>query len=131
MAQDAYSPRVRELFRHTPGAGSLDGEGVRCGRAGGAEHGAEVVLWVRVLEGAIQEARFQVLGCPHTVAAAALLVEGLAGQPAAAARVDTTAISERLLLPVEKLGRVLLLEDALLDALAGVRGPDRDASSPE
>lgn len=130
MAQDPYSPRVRELFRRTPGAGSLHGEGVRCGRAGGAQHGAEVALWVRVLEGTIQEARYQVLGCPHTVAAAAMLVEQLAGQPAAQARVEVTAITEALQMPVVKRGRVLLLEDALVAALVGARASDRDATPP-
>ncbi|MEM9385890.1 MAG: iron-sulfur cluster assembly scaffold protein [Pseudomonadota bacterium] len=119
MDADPYGPRVRELFQRNPGAGRLQGEGVCSGRAGGAQHGAEVVLWLRVLEGTIQEARYQVLGCPHTMAAAASVVELLVGQSVTSAKVDAARIAESLNLPAEKLGRVLMLEDALENALAG------------
>ncbi len=134
-SDDPYNARVRDLFQRTPGAGRLDGEGVSSGRAGGPQHGAEVVLWLRTERGTICEARYQVLGCPHTIAAAALLVEQLTRKDLSEARMDVSATAEVLAVPVEKLGRLLLVEDALLAALTAAgapdQAPDRDVDSVE
>jgi hypothetical protein len=69
---------------------------------------------LRVQEGVVQEARVQVYGCPHTLAASQRLAEGLRGRPVAALAAGTpeqwrVAVSA----PIEKLGRMLIIEDAL------------------
>jgi cysteine desulfurase len=83
------------------------------------EAGAERLgTWVRVaLEapgGTVRDARFQVYGCPHTVAVCGLLRQRLRGRPVASLAPGTpeewrTTVGA----PVEKLGRFLIIEDAL------------------
>jgi cysteine desulfurase len=107
---------VARLFRELPGAGVIpDTTGtVLHGEAGGP--GEEV--WVRfhlLVEGDnVKDARFEARGCPHTLATAAWLSgalrggrreEALHGGPQAWARI--------LGVPAEKLGRLLVIEDAL------------------
>ncbi|HTW37545.1 MAG TPA: aminotransferase class V-fold PLP-dependent enzyme [Steroidobacteraceae bacterium] len=112
---DASAGAAR-FFRDLPGAGVIpDSAGtVVRGEAGGP--GEEV--WVRfhlLVDGdSVKDARFEARGCPHTLATAAWLSgvlrgrrreEALHGGPQAWARV--------LGVPVEKLGRLLVIEDAL------------------
>ena len=97
--------RVGELPHATPGL--LSGE---------AED-RSLQVWVRfdlqVQEGVIQTVRFEAFGCPHTVAAADLAAERLEGQPVdAARRVDAKELMRALDVPVEKLGKLLKIEDA-------------------
>lgn len=109
-------PAADRFFRDLPGAGVIpDSAGtVVRGEAGGP--GEEV--WVRfhlLVDGdSVKDARFEARGCPHTLATAAWLSgvlrgrrreEALHGGPQAWARV--------LGVPVEKLGRLLVIEDAL------------------
>jgi NifU-like protein involved in Fe-S cluster formation len=81
-------------------------------------------VWVRfdlqVQDGVIQKVRFEAFGCPHTVAAADLAAERLEGQPVdAARRVDAREIMAALDVPVEKLGKLLRIEDAAAACLSG------------
>jgi NifU-like protein involved in Fe-S cluster formation len=76
-------------------------------------------IWVRfqlqVQDGLVRVARFQAYGCPHTLAAASLVADWLEGQSVAAARgLDVKALCAELTVPVEKLGKLLRIEDALL-----------------
>jgi nitrogen fixation protein NifU and related proteins len=112
---NGYHPLVVELFERTPFAGRMSpGEGVFTGSAGGAEHGAEVHYWLKLVNGRVQTSSFQAYGCPHTVAAAAWIAERIHGL----ALVDTGQISWReaeaaLAVPATKRGRLLIVEDAL------------------
>jgi NifU-like protein involved in Fe-S cluster formation len=66
-------------------------------------------------DGTVTEARFQAYGCPHTLAAVAWLVSRLPGRTVQDLQPGTPADWAReLQVPVEKLGQLLLLEDALL-----------------
>ena len=57
--------------------------------------------------------RFRAFGCPHLVAAAEAFCAAVEGQPVSALRTPRVpALMERLAVPVEKTGRLLLLEDA-------------------
>ena len=81
-------------------------------------------VWVRfdlqVQHGVIQTARFEAFGCPHTVAAADLAAEWLEGQPLEAARrVDARELMAALDVPVEKLGKLLRIEDAAAACAGG------------
>jgi len=118
---EAYSPRVRELFATLPHAGVIeDGTGqVLRGEAGTPSEGAWVRFHLRVGDGRVIDARFQGLGCPHTLAAAAWLAGRLPGRELAQAVPESPESWGRdLAVPVEKLGRLLMIEDALRAALS-------------
>lgn len=75
-------------------------------------------IWVRfqlqLQSGVVRLARFQVFGCPHAVAAASKVAEWLEGRSEAAARaLDARAVCAELEVPVEKLGKLLRIEDAV------------------
>ena len=75
-------------------------------------------LWIRfqlqLQRGAIRSVRFQVFGCPHTVAAASTVAEWLEGKSLDEARaLDARAVCAELEVPVEKLGKLLRIEDAV------------------
>ncbi|MEQ1581516.1 MAG: iron-sulfur cluster assembly scaffold protein [Steroidobacteraceae bacterium] len=110
-----YSDLVVEHFHHPRNAGGLPaGSDIRRSRAGNRTAGAEVSFSVRIEDDAVAEVRFQAFGCPHFLAAASLATERLKGLPVAAL-VDWTAreIGQELAVPVEKRGRLLILEDAV------------------
>jgi hypothetical protein len=113
-AADSPSPELR-------GAGEWVS-----GEAGGP--GQEV--WVRVHlrvqgGGTVKDARFKTYGCPHTLSVTAWLAEQLPGRTRADLLPGTPASwAEALSVPEEKLGRLLVVEDALNDC---VRHWSRDA----
>ena len=111
-----YSQIVADYFVRPVNAGTLpDNAGpVISASAGDRMHGTEVVFHVRPRDGEIAAITFQVFGCPHTIAACSLATERLAGQPVEAL-VELTAksLAATLDVPVEKMGRLLLIEDAL------------------
>ncbi len=97
---------ARELPRGRPGL-----------VAGEAEDRA-LHVWVRfelqLAEGVIEAAGFQAFGCPHTIAAASAVAEWLEGRAVEAARqLDVKAVCAELEVPVEKLGKLLRIEDAV------------------
>jgi cysteine desulfurase len=112
---DILSPLTRRLFTDLPGAGVLpDVPGVIRGEAGGADGLVWVRFHLRIEDGIVRDARFQALGCPHTLAVTAWLTGRLPGH--AVTGLDLGAPGEwaqALDVPVEKLGRLLVVEDAL------------------
>lgn len=122
MAADVdYSPQVLERFRHPAHAGELaaaEGE-TRSGQAGSRRAGTLVQFQLRIAEGRIADAAYRVFGSPHAIAACSLAAEQIIGRPAAPAAVPAgRVLAETLALPVERFGVALLVEDALLKALA-------------
>lgn len=122
------------LFRELPRAGSFPetagaasaGEAVVRGEAGGASEEVWVRFHVRLDGDTVKDARFEARGCPHTLAAAAWIAsrlpgrrraEGVPGGPHDWAR--------ELEVPVEKLGRLLVLEDALVACGLSQKEADR------
>lgn len=104
-------------FREPAFAGRIEASGATVGRAGSRRTGSEVVFYLRIADGQITEARFEAFGCPHTIAAADYVAENITGQALAGLRIDPHAIATTLGLPPEKLGQVLIVEDALRTAL--------------
>ena len=98
---------------HAAGARIVSGE------AGGRRHGAWVRWWWRIDGDRLSEVRWQAWGCPIVLAAMQHVAAGLHGHrradPLPGAPVDwlTSATG-----PVEKLGRMLIIEDAARAALA-------------
>ena len=116
-----YSDRVLELFRTLPGAGAPNaGPGrLTIGEAGSLEHGAWVRFEARVASGRIVDCGFQAWGCPHTLAAAALArIWLLAMQEGGAVQCDAPRLARELEVPVAKMGRMLVVEDASKALLA-------------
>jgi len=81
--------------------------------------GREVVLACRVVDGRVEEARFQAFGCPHLVAAASWLTDRLRGAGREdLAHWDWREAADALAIPPAKFGRLLTLQDAVR-AMAG------------
>jgi NifU-like protein involved in Fe-S cluster formation len=117
-----YSSRVLALFRELPGAGSLPpGEGTaHCGEAVALDRGAWVRFEARIVRGRVADLAFRAFGCPHTLAAAACVAGALRGQPAVDARaIDAAWLARELEVPPEKMGRLLVVEDALRALMEG------------
>ena len=118
-----YSPATRAQFDRAAGAGRLDGPDVARGTAGSPAAGTWVRFDLRIRmdpTGArtVSEARFLAYGCPHTIAVADWLVGVAPGTAAAAALPEPVhALQQRFGVPVEKLGRLLTVEDAWLAAM--------------
>lgn len=110
-----YDSQVRQRFLAAHRAGPLNGiSGLVSGEAEDRTLNVWVRFQLRILHGAIHTVRYNVYGCPHTVAAAEWIAERLEGRPAGA--LDELSMRECLEIlgvPVEKLGKLLLLEDAL------------------
>jgi cysteine desulfurase len=92
--------------------------GISQGRAGRRPEGTEVCFEFEIAEGFVKSARFSAYGCPHTLAVAAWLCEVLEGAPIETGLPGTPADwAARFEVPTEKLGRLLIVEDALRAAL--------------
>jgi NifU-like protein involved in Fe-S cluster formation len=111
-----YSRIVADYFARPLNAGTLPGNAnsVSSGAAGDRALGTEVVFQMRVRDREIAEMSFQAFGCPHTIAACSLATERLTGQPVdALVELTAESLADTLEAPVEKMGRMLLIEDAL------------------
>jgi NifU-like protein involved in Fe-S cluster formation len=122
-ATDGLGAEAYRLFRDLPRVGRLsdpaDGAvergAVRHGEAGGAAEEVWVRFHVRLDGDTVKDARFEVRGCPHTLAAAAWIASRLPGRRLSEAVPGSPQEWARELgVPVEKLGRLLVLEDALI-----------------
>lgn len=114
----AYTDRVRALFADPRHAGEAAGTRVRAARGGFA-----VELSADADDGVLARLRFRVFGCPHLVAAAEAFCEHFEGKVCAdLAHFSARDLLEELGIPVEKTGRILLLEDAVR-ALGARLGP--------
>ncbi len=113
------SPLARRYFESLPGAGAMPrGEGVIQGTAGSPEAEAWVRFHLRMEQGNVKAALFQAWGCPHTLAVTGWLTGQLPGRSMTSSLSEfvpgtPSAWLEALEVPVEKLGRLLIVEDAL------------------
>src|ERR1700730_6643687 len=126
FALNAVRAEVRRLRALSPAACGPAGEGF--GPAHGTGSDAATVgtgqeSWVRfhllVADDSVKDARFQVFGCPHTMDAAAWLCGELRGRRRATLIPGTPATwAAARGVPIEKLGRLLVVEDALRACLS-------------
>lgn len=118
-----YNAETRHYFETTARAGHLSGAKVYRGAAGDREQGSWVQFDLKFASGNLADARFLAFGCPHTIAAAAWVAEQAVGKPVARRLPDSVqAISLKFAVPLEKLGRLLIVEDAWLAAIdAGLK----------
>jgi NifU-like protein involved in Fe-S cluster formation len=108
-------PLARRYFTTLPGVGTIaPGPGVFQGTAGGPEHEAWLRFHLRTEGAIVKAALFQAWGCPHTLAVSAWLTGQLPGRSMTDLVPGTpSAWLQALEVPVEKLGRLLVVEDAL------------------
>jgi NifU-like protein involved in Fe-S cluster formation len=115
------APRIRELFAALDHAGEPSQDalfGIKGGEAGREALGTRVRFTVRIAGQRLIEVRYRAYGCPHTLATCEWLARSLEGRPLDALDVgDPIEWARRLDVPAAKLGRLLVIEDALRAAL--------------
>jgi len=118
MSADIYSDRVRELFAAADFAGTIaDGVSVQL-----EDQGVRVELSCRCDGERISDLKYRVWGCPHLIAAAEAFCTGYRGQQVAHfLDFSASGLMQTLAVPVEKTGRILVLEDAVRSLGAAVR----------
>ncbi len=113
--EDTYSELVRRYFANPVHAGKLPeeyNEGI-VAEAAESDTGARVVLSAVVDEESIRLLRYQVFGCPHLIAAAEAFCDAVEGKGfRALTDLDVPSLMRSLAIPVEKTGKVFVLEDA-------------------
>ena len=121
MSVELLEPQIRELFTALDHAGELDpaeGESVATGEAGREELGTRVRIALRIADGRVQAVRYRAYGCPHTLATCEWLARTLEGHRPDALEIGNPLDWARQLdVPAAKLGRLLVVEDALQAAL--------------
>jgi len=123
-----YNELTRRYFENATCAGTLVGPGSFRGAAGSRAQGTWVQFDVQVNSTTgrrtIRAVRFLAFACPHIIAVSAWLAERSVGLDAKAQLPESVqCIVERFEVPVEKLGRLLIVEDAWIGALgAAVSG---------
>jgi hypothetical protein len=142
-AADPLGEAVRTLFSDLrlagdgrPGStdvGDDPGAQVFWGEAGRVEHGTRVHFGLWVFGQRVQRARYRAYGCPYTLACCEWLARRLCGAqlpPSSAAAGPAAEVLARaigspadwaatLAIPPVRLGRLLVIEDALRAALGG------------
>ena len=110
MSADPYSAAVRKLFADPAHAGEIDG-----GRSVAVEdQGVVLELGATVAEGVVSAMRFRARACPHVIAAAETTCATLEGKSTTELlEFSGSGLMQSLPVPVEKTGRILVLEDAV------------------
>jgi NifU-like protein involved in Fe-S cluster formation len=110
LSDDPYSPLVRESFTRPAHAGDL----ANAVTVAIEDQGIRLRLSGTQADGRIKALRFRAWGCPHVIAACEYCCaryEGQAIESLGAFRASD--IMQYLPVPVEKTGRILVLEDAV------------------
>jgi cysteine desulfurase len=114
----AVSSVVGRLRQLSPARGPIGAAQV-VGEAGGPGQDSWVRFYLAVSGNTVKDARLQIFGCPHTTDVAAWLCTQLPGRSRAALIPGTPAAWAELRgVPAGKLGRLLVVEDALRDCLS-------------
>ena len=132
MTPDPLAPAVRRLFADLAHAGGFAGEAPAPsvagtvtvhGEAGRPQRGTHVRFQLQFRGGQVMAVRYQTYGCPHTLAVCEWLSREL--EAGRLATIGTPADwCQALDVPIVKLGRLLVVEDALRAALQHISGTD-------
>lgn len=132
MTTEPLSPQVRALFAELAHAGEplpmSAGQRLLRGEAGREQLGTRVRFLLRLTDERVVEARYGTYGCPHTLATCEWLARTLeergvgvhSPQELWASIGGPLDWAQRLQIPPGKLGRLLVIEDALRAALGAV-----------
>ncbi len=113
---DPYSALTRELFAELSHAGDLSRNYPLSALAGVDESaaGAKLQLALGLREATVAEMRFRAFGCPHLLAAAEWLCATYEGHNINdLVEFRAVSVMRALDIPVQKTGRMLLLEDCI------------------
>jgi len=109
VSTDPYNPRVRALFAAPAHAGTLEGPA----KAAVDDQDIRIRLFATIENGHISVLRFKAWACPHFIAAAEAFCAELEGRPLEELlEFSASGLMQSLSVPVEKTGRILVLEDA-------------------
>jgi NifU-like N terminal domain len=112
-----YNDLTRTYFESAANAGELTGPGVFRGAAGNRAQGTWVQFDLQIKAGMVSAAKFLAFACPHTIAVAAWLAEQAVGRQVVPQLPESVQVlRDRFAVPVEKMGRLLIIEDAWLAA---------------
>jgi NifU-like protein involved in Fe-S cluster formation len=122
-----YSAEV--LRRFSAPRPALDARGFPGRVVTGEAEDRTLHVWVRfelqVMGDTIQAVGYHAYGCPHTVAAASLVAERFTGRRTEfSGDFGVQELAASLDVPVEKLGKLLRVEDAMLACLRGLANTD-------
>ena len=112
----AYPAAVTRHFSQPSNVGPLPPgpHPVFRGEAGSAATGAWVVFEAEIADATARRLVFRAFGSPYLIVACSRATEQLTGAPAAVlGRFDGGSLAEELQVPAEKLGSLLILQDAL------------------
>lgn len=116
--QTLYPALVWRLFSEASQAGRPSTQaGWHRGDAVEPLSATHVRVYLSVSDGLVRDVRYEIRGCPFTVAAAALVAARWIGQPTHGVRLDPRGLLDELSAPITKLGRMLVVEDAYRRAL--------------
>jgi cysteine desulfurase len=114
----SLNPLARRYFLAPARPLPAQAAGRRRGQAGRRSDGTELTFEFEIDGGFVKSARFTAYGCPHTLAVVQWLCEVLEGaRPEAGVAGNPAEWAEKFAVPPEKLGRLLIVEDALRAAL--------------
>jgi NifU-like protein involved in Fe-S cluster formation len=127
----SYSNLTWRHFDNPACAGVLTGAAVHRGAAGSRAQGTWVQFDVRIglrnQESTVEAVGFLAYACPHVIAVADWVAQTAVGGPAQPVLPESVqALRERFEVPIEKLGRLLIVEDAWIAALSS---PYREPSA--
>ena len=116
---DPYGDRVRQLFADPAHAGDLED----ASRARIDDQGVRIALAAKCSDGKLEALRFRAWGCPHVLAACEAICRHYEGRPAAdLVAFRASEIMGNLSIPVEKTGRILVIEDTVRSLGRQLRG---------
>lgn len=117
MPEIEYPAAVRRHFLEPARVGPLaapPGGRLYRGEAGAAAAGTWVVIEAVVRQATLEDIAFRAYGCPYLIAACSRAMEILAPGPVTRlVEFDPATLRAELAIPVEKLGSLLILQDAL------------------
>ena len=118
MNNNPYNSTVRACFGSPNHAGKVAGGIV----AFFEDQGLRIRLSAGVQDGTITELCFLAWGCPHVIAAAETFCRQYEGRPVKELELFATdQIMQDLAVPVEKTGRILVLEDTVRSLRAAIQ----------
>ena len=115
MSADPYNETVRACFENPVHAMTPDGDyaGWTIAAAAESEKGCRLKLAARLDGGRLGEVRFSAWGCPFLIAALEMISSELEGRETSAlGTVSANELAAKLSVPANRLGRLLLVEDA-------------------
>lgn len=118
MNIDPYNAVVRAYFDRPEHMGDVGGGAV----AFFEDQGMRIRLSAKVVDGKVIKLGFRAWGCPHVIAAAEAFCRQFEGRSVAALEeFKTSQIMRDLAVPVEKTGRILVLEDTVRSLRAAIQ----------